>query len=178
MRPTRLSFLGIQVLALGLLTAAPVVAQDATPASTPGGPSGGFPVAVHQGTCQDPTAEPAFDIGNATGPGSTGGDVTTIGTQSGPILVKSSGEIDKKLDDLANEGNVIAVHASPDDYETLVACGQIAGVKEDGKVAIALAPVGDSTTVGVAILEEDDDKTKADVYIFDTLPPDQATPAS
>ena len=78
--------------------------------------------------------------------------------------MKSSGEIDKKLDDLANEGNVIAVHASPDDYATLVACGQIAGVKEDGKVAIALAPVGDST--------------KADVYIFDTIPADQATPAA
>ena len=92
--------------------------------------------------------------------------------------MKSSGEIDKKLDDLANEGNVIAVHASPDDYATLVACGQIAGVKEDGKVAIALAPVGDSTTVGVAILEEEGDPNKADVYIFDTIPADQATPAT
>jgi len=178
MRTSRLTLFGSLTLGLGLLMTGTVAAQDATPEATPGGPVGGFPVAVHQGTCQDPTAQPAFDIGNATAPGTDQPEeLETIGEQSGPILVVSQGTIDSSLDDLG-QGNVIAVHASPDDFETIVACGGIAGAKADGRVAIPLAPAGESTTVGVAILEEDGDQTQATVYIFDTLPPDEATPAS
>jgi hypothetical protein len=171
--------LAILTLLLGMCMTGSAVAQDATPASTPGGPPSGYPVAVHQGSCAEPTAQPAFDLGNATTPGTDqGGEVETVGQQSGSILLVSSSTIDLALDDLGSQPHVIAVHASPDEYETLVACGQIAGVKDDGRIAFALEPVGSSTTVGVAILEEDDDQVQSTVYVFDTLPPAEATPAS
>jgi hypothetical protein len=176
MRRSRSALVAILSLALALLSSA-AIAQDATPGATPGGPSGGYPVAVHQGTCDNVTAQPAADIGNATAPGTDqGGDVETVGQQTGPILVVSQGTIDMSMDDLA-AGSVIAVHASSDDYETIVACGQIAGVKADDKLVVPLTPIGESTTVGVAILEGGDE-VDATVYIFDTAMPIEATPAS
>jgi len=174
---TRTLVISLFALTLSLILGTPTFAQEATPGATPGGPSGGYPVAVHQGTCDDVTAQPAADIGNATAPGTNqDGDVETVGQQTGPILVVSQGTIDMSMDDLA-AGNVIAVHASSEAYETIVACGQIAGVKADDKVVIPLVPLGESTTVGVAILEGGD-QVDATVYIFDTAMPFEATPRS
>jgi hypothetical protein len=179
MHPSRSLLLSIVTLLLGTFMVSSAAAQDATPEATPGGPSGGYPVAIHQGTCAEPTAQPAFDLGNATGPGTDqGGDVEAVGQQSGPILLVSSSSVDIALDDLGSQPYVIAVHASPDDYESIVACGQISGVKTDGKIAFALEPIGSSTTVGVAILEEDGDQVQSMVYVFDTLLSGEATPAS
>ena len=179
MRFARSPIFGSIVLGLGLFAAAPIAAQESTPEATPGGPSGGFPVAVHQGNCENITEQPAADIGNATSPGTDeGGDVETVGQQTGPILVVSQGTIDMSMDELA-AGNVIAVHASSDDYATIVACGQIAGIRAEERLAIPLAPLGGSTTVGVAILEGGDE-VDATVYLFDTAMPVEApaTPAT
>jgi hypothetical protein len=179
MHTSRSTFLGLFTLLLGMFMTGSAAAQDATPAATPGGPPEGYPVAIHQGSCAEPTAQPAFDLGNATAPGTDqGGEVETIGQQAGPILLVSSSTVEIALDDLGAQPHVIAVHASPDDYETIVACGQIGGIKADGRIAFALEPVGSSTTVGVAILEEDDDQVQSTVYVFDTLPPAESTPVS
>ncbi|HWV36497.1 MAG TPA: hypothetical protein VNZ55_12745 [Thermomicrobiales bacterium] len=173
-------------LSLGLLSFGAATAQDATPSGTPGGPTEGYPVAVHSGTCENITAEPAWDVGNATGAGVDDNKVDTIGTQSGSPLLEANGTIDVKLDDLGNEPYVLAVHASADDYNTIVACGQIAGVKKDGKLVISLAPVGQSTVVGVATFDSDKsgvlglgkDQTKVTAYVFDIASNTPATPAS
>jgi hypothetical protein len=179
MHTSRSTFLGLFTLLLGMFMTGSAAAQDATPAATPGGPPEGYPVAIHQGSCAEPTAQPASDLGNATAPGTDqGGEVETIGQQAGPILLVSSSTVEIALDDLGAQPHVIAVHASPDDYETIVACGQIGGIKADGRIAFALEPVGSSTTVGVAILEEDDDQVQSTVYVFDTLPPAESTPVS
>ena len=60
----------------------------------------------------------------------------------------------------------------------LVACGQIAGIREEGKLVVALAEVGDSAASGIAILEEADDRVELTVYIIVPSDEDVATPAA
>lgn len=151
------------------------IAAQATPAA--GDSTGGnYPVAIHQGTCEAPTAQPAYEIAN-TEPVGTGEDEPTIlGTPAGVPVLTASATVDASLDDVGNGGNIIAVHASPEDYATIIACGQIAGPSVDGQLTIALQPVGESTVVGVATLSSDnsgilglgDDQIQVTVYVFDT----------
>ena len=163
-------------LASSLALGTTALAQEATPGATPGGPSEGFPVAVHEGTCDNPTAEPLFDLGNAVAPGTGEDEPETVGQQTGAIVLQTDGTIDATLDDLGNAPHVVAVHQSPEEYDTIIACGEIAGIKTDGRLVVALAPVGDSTTVGVAVFNEDEsgvlglgeDQVQGTVYVFDT----------
>lgn len=46
------------------------------------------------------------------------------------------------------------VPASPKEYGTIVACGQIAKTGLDGKLAIRLASVGDASVAGVAVIQK------------------------
>lgn len=179
--------LGALVIAPGLFMGGSALAQDSSPAATAGGPSEGYPVAIHAGSCDDLTAQPNFEIANAVTFGVDDDDVETIGTAgSEPAILSASATIDDSLNDLANDGNAVAVHASADDYDTVIACGTIAGIKDDGKLVIALNSTDDATVVGIAILDEDnsgvlglgDDQVKATVYLFDTAESDSATPQS
>lgn len=174
------------VFSLSMLSAGAVAAQGATTGATPGGPSEGHPVTIHEGTCANPTAEPAFDIGNANGVGVDQDNPEALGQQAGAPVLQASGKADIKLDDLGNQLYVLAVHASPDDYATIVACGQIAGIKADGKVVIALAPVGSATVVGISTFDSDSsgalglgsDQIQVTAYIFDTASTTMATPVA
>ena len=161
----------------GLLMGGAAIAQDASPIATPGGPSDGYPVAIHEGTCDSLTAQPNYEIDNAVTFGADDDDVETVGDADAvPMVLSASATVDEKLNDLADNGNAIAVHASADDYDTIVACGNIAGIKNDGKIVVAMNSVDDETVVGVAILDEDtsgvlglgDEQVKATVYLFDT----------
>ena len=181
---TRRLAIGASILASGLFAGA-ATAQEATPTL----PTEGFPVAIHQGTCDDLTAQPNYEIANAVTHGSNNEEAESIGSAEAlPVVLGASATIESSLNDLADEGNAIAVHASADDYGTIVACGNIAGMKDEGKLVVALNSEDDSTVVGVAILDEDnagalglgDDQVKATVYLFDTedTGDDMATPES
>ncbi len=165
------SFAAVAILAGG----ASVTAQDATPAM--GSSTGGnYPVAIHQGTCAMPTAEPAYQLDNTAPVGADQPDATILGQPTGVPVLRSSGKISATLEDVANGGNVLAIHASPDDYGTIIACGQIAGPNIDDQLTIALQPVGGSTVTGVATLGKDnsgilglgDDEIAVTVYIVET----------
>lgn len=146
-----------------LTTTSAVLAQG--PTATPSVLQTGYPVAVHQGTCDDPTAEPAFDLNTADPYGAGSDDAETLGTSSTTPVLEANATIDAGLDDLASGGNVIAVHASAEDYATIILCGQIAGTSTGGKLVFALLPVGEITMSGIAILEDDGDQTQATVYL-------------
>jgi hypothetical protein len=163
-------------------------AQTATPQATPGGPSAGYPVAIHNGTCNNITAEPAWKLDDATGVGISDNGKTpdTLGTAQGAPVLESSTKIDVKLDDLGSGPHVVAVHASAEKYNDIIACGTIGGVKDNGKVVIPLVPVNGSTVVGIAILDEDNsgvlglgkDQTQVTVYLFDQASVPGGTPAA
>jgi hypothetical protein len=173
---------GTSALATAAILGGAAFAQDASPVATPGGPSEGFPVAIHQGSCDNLTSDVAYEIGNAVTFGVSGdNEPQTIGAEGGVTTVINgvSADVDSSLDTLGSDGHAIAVHASPDD-DTVIACGNIAGVVSDGQLALAIAPVGDSTVVGVAIIDGSDDQSQVKVYLFDTAVAEEpaGTPAS
>lgn len=179
---------GAAALIPGLLMGGSAMAQGASPEATPIGPSAGYPVAIHQGTCEDLTEQPKFTMDNAVAIGSENGDdIETVGSGPAiPAVLSVSGNVDAKLDDLANDINAVVVHQSADEYGKIVACGNIAGVKDDGKLVIALNSQDDGTIVGIAILDQDnsgifnlgEDQAHVTAYIFDTEDTGEATPAS
>lgn len=175
---------GVAALIPGLIMGGSVLAQDGTPAATPSGPTSGYPIAIHEGSCDDLTAQPNYEVENAVGIAADDDDVNTLGqTPAAPMVLNASGTIDSSLAGLADEGNAVAVHASKDDYGTIIACGNVVGAEQDGKLVVALNPVDDGTVVGVAILNKDtsgvlglgDDQVQATVYIFDTSDTDEAS---
>lgn len=158
----------------------PVRAQESSPAATPGGPSAGYPVAIHEGTCAQPNPNLAWDLGDAIGVGIN--EVSTpnaasLGTVDGPPLLVIVTTIDVRLDDLGNEPHIIAVRASTMDG-TIVACGSIGGLKTNDTLAIPLISTSGSTVVGVAILEEAGEQTNVTVYVFDAASTPGGTPAA
>ena len=171
---------GASALASAALFTGGALAQDATPASTPGGPPQGYMVSVYQGTCAELSGDAVAEVGEAITfgvPQEGEAEPETIGAEGGvsATLLGVSNTVDVGLTDMGNEGHVVAV----EDGETLVSCGQVAGAVTDGELAIALSPVEDSTVVGVAILTDNDGQTEAKVYVFDTAVSDlDATPAS
>jgi hypothetical protein len=169
LRTTALMLVALTLMGVGFT--ASVSAQEATPQASPDPSlSEGYPVAIHQGSCDSPGSEAAWQLDNAisVGSGDEESEPTVVGPEITTTVSQTSGAVEYALDDLANNEHVVAVHASDEEFGTVVACGQVAGVKEDGRVVVALAPVGENTVAGIAILEEDgDNQTQVTVYVFD-----------
>lgn len=167
----RLKTAGVTAMVSALAIGGATFAQDATPEEEQGGPSEGYPVAIHSGTCADLSDDMAYEIGSAItfGVSEDGEDPQTIGAEGGvtTVLLGVSNTVDNNLESLGNDGHSVVVHASTDD-STVIACGTISGAVNEGELALAITPVGDETVVGVAILQEDGDSTMAKVYLFDT----------
>ncbi len=83
-------------------------------------------------------------------------DTVTVGVNPGPAVPVSETAFTAKLDDLAASPHVLAVHASAEDYGTIVACGPIAGIEHDNRLVIRLAPVNGGMIAGVAVIEKGD----------------------
>ena len=153
-------------------------AQEATPTAEPGAAQGvEYPVAVHAGTCAMPTPEPEFDLSSTIVVGSDVAEAEFIGITPGPPALAASGTIDSSLADLAATERVIALHQSADEYDTLVACGFIAGLNAEGQLVVTLQEVEMSGVSGIAFFTENEDQTDVSVYVLspDAMP---ATPGA
>ena len=109
-----------------------------------------------------------------------------------PDVWTTHGVIDAPFEPIFNQPNVIAVHQSSAQYETIVACGNLGGIvpDDDGlfeatEVVVGLSPVDGSGIRGYAVLTYDtiifgEDQTVVDVYLFEDLPTtrDAATAAT
>jgi hypothetical protein len=163
---------------LVLLVSASAAAQNATPTDI-GAPSEGYPVAIHEGSCEEPTEEPAWQMEEtAVSIGVDQEEPTVVGEAVTRPVFETTGTLDVSFDDLAGSAHVIAVHASADDFGTVVACGAIAGIEVDGQLVVALVPAGDSDVSGVAMITRDDDQTQVTVYIIEPEKSGEATPAA
>lgn len=144
----------VAVLAAASLLAASLVAvaaQESTPtAGSLGQPS--YPVSIHAGTCDNLTAQPLGPTLDTEVAGIDGGERFGI-SDAAPVLA-ASGTVDHSMDDLTGTPHVVAVHASPEDYGTVVACGEIAGYVDDGQLVFALRSVDGSGVSGIAILDD------------------------
>jgi hypothetical protein len=126
-------------------------AQDATPTSV-APERAGYPVSIHAGTCDDPTAQPIGETLDTEIAGADDGE--RVGTSAEAPVQVAAGTIDGAMADLTGTPHVVAVHAGPDEYGTIVACGEIAGYAEGGRLVIALREVDGSGISGIAIVDD------------------------
>lgn len=153
----------VALLSSTLLGASLAGAQTPDPAALA---SGNYPVAIHEGMCTSPKAQPKFTLSNTMGVGSDQAQPTTVGTPVGPPVLISDSTVDAKFDDLTGTPQVIAIHASADQYDTLIACGQIGGVVTSAdQIIVNLTPVQGSGISGIAFVTKKDDKTQVTVYL-------------
>ena len=110
--------------------------EDAPPAGSTGGAGEGAPV-------EEPEEDPA-DAGREQA------------AQLSETVYKADTELDDvEMQEIIAQPHVIIVHQSQDDYSTYLACGKIEPLAEEGQVVVLLRPVGDSETIGVALIEDD-----------------------
>ena len=172
-------------------------AQQATPAVQT------MPAAIHQGTCQQPTPEPAYDAGDVKPFTTEGGEPVTgqegmvVTTEAGqpatqppgtvppqgtvpgaPVLWTTPTQIEANLDDLLAQPHAFAVHQSPEAFGTIIACGEIGGQIQDDQLVIALRSVGNSGYAGIAILKRDDDNIESNAYVFSQVTAGGQLPAT
>ncbi|MGH2531243.1 MAG: hypothetical protein ACRDJW_02950 [Thermomicrobiales bacterium] len=153
----------VLVLSLTVVGGASARAQQATPVVIFGDE---LPVAIHEGTCAAPVAQPLFDLGAAVPIGAAADDDDgddddddddLRGTAPINPVLSTEETIGTTFDDLFDTPHVIAGHASAEAFGTIVACGDLGGVEEDGQVVVALRPVGGSDLAGVATFDEDEE---------------------
>ncbi len=111
----------------------------------------------------EPAAPPA---GDAVGTGvdapveAPEEDEAEAGRKQAAQLSETVYKADTELDDvemqeLVAQPHVVIVHQSQEAYATYLACGKIEPLAEEGQIVVLLRPVGDSDTIGVALIEED-----------------------
>jgi plastocyanin len=148
--------IGALALVLALVASAfghLVVAQDDEALQDPR-----YPVAIHQGSCDDPAEQPSFDLGEAALAGilDEGEDQEFRGPGDAVPVIIGNYIIQANYDTLLDEqSHVVAVHRSADEMGDLVACGSLGGVVDAGRLTVGLEPLDDSGVRGVAVLDED-----------------------
>lgn len=140
-------------------------------------------VALHAGTCQDLDPNPVHDLGTST---PAGGDVTgalpdeeqqsIIGFQGAMPVAVVNATIGATFGDVFTDDppHSVVVHAGSQPGENPVACGELGGVEDDGRIIVALLPLDDSRFAGVGVFDEDDagflglgdDEVHVTVYIL------------
>lgn len=168
------------LLSGGLVTAqdggTPTVTEDDVPR----------PAHIHFNTCDDlgNIAFPLQDLTGVTIQGSPEAspiveDVSDPDVVQGEVVIESITDVESNWDALLDETATYAinVHDSADNMGLYIACGDITGEPQDGRLEIDLQELNDSGFSGGAVLEETGDNT---VTVTVTLRDvnDMATPAS
>jgi hypothetical protein len=101
------------------------------------------------------TATPVFGTPIATPTVFTNGSPTSLG----PVIAESDTQVKVHLSDLEKAPFAINVHASGDNFNTHLVCGEITGPINNGILAIPLNEVDHSGFAGAAVLKDNGDGT-------------------
>jgi len=118
------------------------------------------PAHIHDGLCPDPgdIVQPLSDL--------VVGTDKPVGVASAIPVEVSASKVPMSLDDILNGQRSINVHASADDMNTYIACGDIGGqMLGTNGIAIGLAELNGSGHQGVAWLQDNGDGT-TNVQVF------------
>ncbi len=180
---------GTFAVALALLLTGGVrgLAQDQPTPSPMVIPVTPHPAAIHQGTCTQPVAEPAYDFGNVGPPTNEGGQPfgpqDIKGQITGPALLTATAQMAFNLNDFLGAGQptVILIHESSQNYNNILACGEIGGPLIDGTLHVGIRPLNNSGFAGIAELDSDGDNTNGTIWMMTEVQSlsggQQATPA-
>ncbi len=108
-------------------------------------------------------------------------EVIAIAAAPESIVWRVESEIDATFDELFGSPEVLAIHQSPDNYGTIVACGDLSTVQfadDQDEVLVALSPVNNADYYGYAVFQRDtgnvpvfgENVTGVTVYLFEGLP--------
>ena len=181
-RTRRLAVL-LALLGLALSGGWGALAQDETPVEE-ANVVPPHPVAIHQGTCAEPVAQPAYPIGDAGERTSGDNETPTLedvrGTPSGLGVDVAAATIDVPFDDLLSEDTtyILMVHESAETYDTYIACSEIGGTVLDDSLLIGIRPLNNSDYAGVALLAADGDQTQVTAYLINLTGRLEATPVA
>ncbi len=89
-------------------------------------------------------------------------EVIAIAAAPESAVWRVESETDATFDDLFGSPEVLAIHQSPEDYGTIVACGDLSTVQfadDQEEVLIALSPVNNADYYGYAVFQRDTGNT-------------------
>lgn len=120
-------------------------------------------------------ASPAMDSTPASDMDST----LVTGTDETSVKLSASTTFDGSIDDLLAGEHAVNVHLSPDEMSVYIACGDITGTVEDGKLVVDLKELNDSGVSGTATFTDNGDGTVTlDIEAVHELKPAESTPVS
>ena len=142
------------------------------------------PAHIHSGTCEE-LGDVVYPLNDVTGVTIQGSPVASPIVENpaspevvqGEVVIESITEVDASLDDILGAEHAVNVHASAENIDVYIACGDITGEPTDGMLAIDLEEQNDSGWAGGAVLEDNGDgTTTVTITLQDTGVP--ATPGS
>lgn len=138
-----------------------------------------FPVAIHEGTCEEPGDEVVALDDLVRLPVNAPEEGDRVGAPGAQVVhgLPESAEIDLTAADLLADDHVLAVFDA--EGEEIIACGPIGAYtfnEDDGDLEIGLRSQGESPYSGVAFFRGDDDSVDAEVYLVNNTPAPAATP--
>ena len=126
------------------------------------------PVTINAGTCAE-LGEVVIPLGDAGDHLPIDGVASAGEAQGSETAVQVDGSLTKvslAFADLIGQPHAIALHASADDIDTVIACGDIGGKAMGTQFPVGLAQVDASGTWGVAILQDNGDgTTEVGIYV-------------
>lgn len=148
------------------------------------------PSHIHAGTCPDVgdvvvplnNVEPADQESDTTT--GTPEAVASPAMESTPVVglsipLSASTTFDGSLDDLLSSEHAVNVHQSPDEMSVYIACADITGEPEDGKLVLDLEEQNDSGVSGtVTITDNGDGTVTLDIEAMHVMHPAESTPVS
>lgn len=95
------------------------------------------------------------------------------------IPLSASTTFDGSIDDLLASEHAVNVHQSPDEMSVYIACADITGTPEDGKLVLELKEQNDSGVRGTATITDNGDGTLTlDIEAVHVMKPAESTPVS
>ena len=123
------------------------------------------PTAIHQGTCDQP-GELVAELVSLIAP-----EGEAVGPAGANAVKQGEATVDLPMTDIVGGEHILVAMGGPtyaaDRQDEIIACGAIGGVPVDGVVTFGLAPMNDSSHVGVAMLSEREGTSALAIYVVE-----------
>ncbi|HEV2127685.1 MAG TPA: hypothetical protein VGR22_03590 [Thermomicrobiales bacterium] len=172
------------LVAAMLLSGGLATAQDGTPPPEFTEDDVPRPAHIHSGTCEE-LGDVVYPLGDLTGVTIQGSPVASPIVENpespdivqGEVVIESITEVETTFDELFGAEHAINVHDSAENIGLYIACGNIEGEPEDGRLEIDIHPLNNSGFEGIAVLEETEEGVITVTVTLRDVSDVEATPA-